>query len=58
MRKQDALNIVENTLPRIYGLCSHRIEGAIPPAARDCYSCVAEEVVDALERSLGLRWES
>lgn len=51
-----AVEVVRDTLEKIYGLCRHTEKPNVPPAAKDCVTCVAEEVVDSLERDVGLRW--
>lgn len=54
--KEMAVEVVRDTLEKIYGLCRHTEKPNVPPAAKDCVTCVAEEVVDSLERDVGLRW--
>lgn len=58
--RQTTIDIFEETLMHVYGLCIHTDlnEGVIPPAARDCRRCVAEHLADALHRKAGVRWDS
>jgi hypothetical protein len=59
LNKEDAIEVMEETLMHVYGLCIHvdLDSGVIPPAARDCRRCVAEHIADALSRKAGVVWE-
>lgn len=58
MTREQALKAISEALPKVYGLCHHAQEGPLPAPAKECSRCVAEEVMYALEQSVGLRWES
>lgn len=57
--REEVIKVMEHTLMNIYGLCIHAdlSSGEIPPAARDCRRCVAENIADALSRKAGVVWE-
>jgi hypothetical protein len=57
--KETAIAVMEQALMHVYGLCIHvdLDAGVVPPAARDCRRCVAEELASALNRKAGLVWE-
>lgn len=57
MNRNQVLATIKNALSSIYGLCIHDSGQSIPPPARECSTCIAEEISDALERELGIRWE-
>lgn len=57
--KETTIKVMEEALMHVYGLCIHADldAGVVPPAARDCRRCVAEELASALNRKAGLVWE-
>lgn len=59
LNKEEVIKVMEETLMHIYGLCIHvdLANAEIPPAARDCRRCVAENIADALSRKVGVTWE-
>ena len=59
MTREELLRLIENAMRMVYGQCPHynyKQAEDKPRMATDCYTCIGEKVIDAMERRDVVTW--